>query len=709
MCRNIEHRPATTVTETLSLDAPPPTGGGLTGVYYHGMGLATPVLTRTDTTVDFSWAGDPPDPTIPGDDYSARWSGQVEAPVSGVYTFFVTSDDGVRLWIDGEQLVDAWVDQGPTEYSGVITLTAGLRYDLALEYYENISDATIILEWQPPGGGRAVIPQAYLYAELPATYPTTRAITYAYDGLLRLTGANESPGTTYAYSYDNAGNRTGVWVNGTRTVTQTFNAANQVDGFTYDATGNLTDDGTATYGYDALNRMIIRNTTPYTYNGDGVLVFDGATRYTQDMAAPLTQILQTTQISTTNYLYGLERLAAQFGSTKLWYVGDALGSVRMMLDDGGAPLERIYYDPWGNPESGTVPTFGFTGEVQDSATGLVNLRARWYSTGNGTFTSVDPFAGFPEQPYSQHEYQYAYSDPIFYTDPTGLCGRPGESPCAPTPGPRPTPPPSTTPTSISAPAHGSKGTGTSVSGMILGSVAHTGETIRLGPLPSTGDTQPLSRLPKSPRGIGGMARGTAVTALIAMGVVCYAYVLNILDAAAANAHPPVLPGLRPTPSQLGASPTQPQMPMAGDGKPRYVVHYTNEPAYLKIKQSGKMKASGSENGYPANLFFTDTGPCPHPASPAPYDPWFLTMICIGIPNRYPIEMAGKAAEYYVVVDSTLMPYCNWYTMNHAIKTEQDCGLPNGTWGQEIEVPIVKMGKTEDLNTGKDIIYPIPIP
>jgi YD repeat-containing protein len=53
-------------------------------------------------------------------------------------------------------------------------------------------------------------------------------ITYAYDGLQRLVGANESPGSSYAYAYDDAGNRTGVWLNGTRTVSQTFNAANQV-------------------------------------------------------------------------------------------------------------------------------------------------------------------------------------------------------------------------------------------------------------------------------------------------------------------------------------------------------------------------------------------------------------------------------------------------------------------------------------------------
>jgi RHS repeat-associated protein len=68
-----------------------------------------------------------------------------------------------------------------------------------------------------------------------------------------------------------------------------------------------------------------------------------------------------------------------------------------------------------------VPTFGFTGELQDTTTGLVNLRARWYSTGYGRFTTRDPWEGCPTTPYSLHPYQYAYSDPALYTDPSGKC------------------------------------------------------------------------------------------------------------------------------------------------------------------------------------------------------------------------------------------------------------------------------------------------
>lgn len=56
-----------------------------------------------------------------------------------------------------------------------------------------------------------------------------------------------------------------------------------------------------------------------------------------------------------------------------------------------------------------------------NAQGLVHLRARWYTPSTGTFTSRDPFAGWAEQPYSLHPYQYAYANPALHTDPSGQC------------------------------------------------------------------------------------------------------------------------------------------------------------------------------------------------------------------------------------------------------------------------------------------------
>jgi YD repeat-containing protein len=155
----------------------------------------------------------------------------------------------------------------------------------------------------------------------PTPLAETRTIRYTYDGLQRLTKAVESPGTTYAYAYDLAGNRTEVTVNGTVTEHHTYNAANQVVGWTYDAAGNLLSDGATTSTYDALNRLLTASgqTRAYTYNGDGALDSEMAngttTRYAQDLASPLTQVFETTQGTATNTLvYGHERFVGHNGA-----------------------------------------------------------------------------------------------------------------------------------------------------------------------------------------------------------------------------------------------------------------------------------------------------------------------------------------------------------------------------------------------------------
>jgi RHS repeat-associated protein len=77
------------------------------------------------------------------------------------------------------------------------------------------------------------------------------------------------------------------------------------------------------------------------------------------------------------------------------------------MSDSGQPGSAAYYDPWGQVESGSVPPFGFTGELQNTSTDLVYLRARWYHAAQGTFMTRDPFVGSSDQPYSLHLYQYA--------------------------------------------------------------------------------------------------------------------------------------------------------------------------------------------------------------------------------------------------------------------------------------------------------------
>ncbi|MBO0929396.1 PA14 domain-containing protein [Fibrella aquatilis] len=148
--------------------SPPPAGGtgtGLLGNYFNNKTLTAPsVLSRTDATIDFNWDTNSPANGISVDNFSIRWSGLVEAPVSGNYVFTTTADDGVRLWVNNNLVIDNWNDHPPTtDNSQGISLVAGQKYAIRMEYYESAVGAMAQLKWSYPGQGQQVIPQVRLY------------------------------------------------------------------------------------------------------------------------------------------------------------------------------------------------------------------------------------------------------------------------------------------------------------------------------------------------------------------------------------------------------------------------------------------------------------------------------------------------------------------------------------------------------------------
>jgi len=147
----------------------PEGAGGLLGDYYDNMDFTNLKVTRIDPTIDFDWGNGSPDPSIGVDTFSVRWTGHVKPLYSETYTFYTTTDDGVRLWVDNTLIVDKWVDQGPTEWSGTISLTAGTKYDIKMEYYENTGGAAAQLRWSSASQAKEIIPASQLYptAEAP--------------------------------------------------------------------------------------------------------------------------------------------------------------------------------------------------------------------------------------------------------------------------------------------------------------------------------------------------------------------------------------------------------------------------------------------------------------------------------------------------------------------------------------------------------------
>ncbi len=162
------------VNITVSGAPPPPVGSGtgLNGEYYDNLDFTLLKLTRTDTTVNFDWGTGSPDATIGGDTYSVRWTGQVEARYSENHTFYTTSDDGVRLWVDGQLLINNWTGHPPTENTGTITLTAGQRYNVRLEYFEDDGGAVAKLSWSSASQAKQIIAQTQLYATVGTPPPS---------------------------------------------------------------------------------------------------------------------------------------------------------------------------------------------------------------------------------------------------------------------------------------------------------------------------------------------------------------------------------------------------------------------------------------------------------------------------------------------------------------------------------------------------------
>jgi len=125
-------------------------GGGLKGQYYSNTDFAgDPNLTRIDPEINFDWGLEAPEPNVTDvDNFSIRWTGQLEIPASGQWTFWANMDDTFRLWVDGQLLIDespgivAW-------YSGTITLEAGF-YPIVLEFLDTGNVALIRLLWQGP-------------------------------------------------------------------------------------------------------------------------------------------------------------------------------------------------------------------------------------------------------------------------------------------------------------------------------------------------------------------------------------------------------------------------------------------------------------------------------------------------------------------------------------------------------------------------------
>lgn len=165
----------TATTYTFADDGPqaqavPPQG--LKAEYWDNADFTGEKIERTDAPINFNWSSGEPAPVFGGDGFSARWTGQVEAKYSEEYTFYAVSDDGVRLWVNGQKLIDNWTLHGATENSGKIRLEAGQRYDLRMEFFENKGKAVAKLRWSSPSQKKEIVPASSLFSSDTSPVPS---------------------------------------------------------------------------------------------------------------------------------------------------------------------------------------------------------------------------------------------------------------------------------------------------------------------------------------------------------------------------------------------------------------------------------------------------------------------------------------------------------------------------------------------------------
>jgi hypothetical protein len=143
----------------------PVVGVGLKGQYYDDRNLTDLQVTRIDPTIDFNWKKRAPHPRIGANSFSVRWTGQVQPEYSETYRFYTVSNDGIRLWVNGELIIDNWNDHESTENTGTIALVAGRKYTVKIEYYDNRGKAVAGLSWSSASQSKEIIPQSRLYAQ----------------------------------------------------------------------------------------------------------------------------------------------------------------------------------------------------------------------------------------------------------------------------------------------------------------------------------------------------------------------------------------------------------------------------------------------------------------------------------------------------------------------------------------------------------------
>ncbi len=141
-------------------------GNGLKAQMYSNISRAGKAVSGTDAAVNFNWGQATPNTAISSTPYSVRWTGNVEAEYSDVYTLSVNSDSGVKLFVNGSPVIHDWQKTSTGSQTGTVAMEAGKQYHVRLVYGEKgDSDSNVSLNWSSDHQTSEVIPQSQLFSD----------------------------------------------------------------------------------------------------------------------------------------------------------------------------------------------------------------------------------------------------------------------------------------------------------------------------------------------------------------------------------------------------------------------------------------------------------------------------------------------------------------------------------------------------------------
>ncbi|MGC1686542.1 MAG: RHS repeat-associated core domain-containing protein, partial [Candidatus Acidiferrales bacterium] len=332
------------------------------------------------------------------------------------------------------------------KYGNGITATIGYSPDrlqyTSLSFTGSTTPYSVTYGYAQNGGNNGEI------TTISDSVDSGRSTTFTYDALDRLSTASTSGSTNYpawglSFTYDRYGNRTAQTVTAGTAPSESVSVSATTNhltttGFTYDANGNMTNDGVNVLIYDGENRAVSDadggGTATYSYNASGQRAVKTYSGTTTTYVFSRNQAVSEYANGSLNkeYVYLHRELLAEYDGGTLYYHISDHNSVRVTLDSNGNLVGQQGHFPFGEDwyETNVTTTRHYTTYERDAESANDYAMHRFFVNRLDRFSSPDPVKGRLKIPQSQDRYSYVQNEPVKRTDPSGLyaCVCPPELP-----------------------------------------------------------------------------------------------------------------------------------------------------------------------------------------------------------------------------------------------------------------------------------------